>query len=227
MGGYHDLVSAYVDGNARHLAKLLAEMTGTLRADGNWGLARRLEGRLAYRAVRRVAAVYSVVGADVLEKKLQAGVDVNVAPGDGDDGGGAVGRRGTEDLLTGMALGDAGDALLADPFVVRLDHAAGAVSFVAPRDAASADDDDPSWEVDLSRRLASCVALAERVRDLDIGLATSHKYRQHAKKDAMMRGDARASAAAMKLQPRGGGGGGSGTSVADIGQGPMDLGVDW
>jgi len=223
LGSYHDLVSTYISGNARNNAKLLNEMTDLLHIDGNWGLAKHLGGRLAYRAVRKVASVYSVVCVDVLERKMQEEASLGSSGG---VGGEVVGKHGVEDLLMGMAACDAKDALLADPFVARMDHSTGTVSFLDRYD--DGDDDESSeeedshekWmEADLSRRLESCISLAERVRDLDISLTTSPKYQQHAMKQMMMKGDSRASAMVQQQQ--------GGSSVADIGHGPMDIGVDW
>lgn len=207
LGCYHDLVSAYVRGNADHYAKLLSEMTGLLRSDGNWGLAKRLEGRLrVYRTIRKVASVYSVVGADVLEGKMQ------------EAGASEVDRRGIEDVLMGMVRCDAGDPLLVDPFVARMDQSTGMVSFLDDVDEFYDDEkEERRMEADLSARLKSCIALAERVRNLDIALTTSPKYQQYAMKEMMMKGD-RGSSAMAKLQ---------GSSVGDIGHGPMDIGVDW
>ena len=205
LGGYHDLVSAYIKGNASHYARLLTEMTDLLHSDGNWELAKRLEGRLlVYRTIRRVASVYSVVGMDVLEGKMQ------------EVGAGEVGMRGIEDLLMGMAGHDAGDPLLADPFVARADQSTGMVSFLDDvDDDESVEDHGERLDADLSDRLRSCIALAERVRDLDIALTTSPKYQQHAMKEMMMKGDRFAN-----TKPQG-------SSVADIGHGPMDIGADW
>jgi hypothetical protein len=205
LGGYYDLVSAYIKGNASHYVKLLTEMTDLLHSDGNWELAKRLEGRLlVYRTIRRVASVYSVVGADVLEGKIQ---EVGV---------GEVGRRGIEDLLMGMARRDAGDLLLVDPFFARVDHSTGMVSFLDDvNDDDHGDDEGGRMDADLSARLRSCIALAERVRNMDIALTTSPKYQQHAMKEMMMKSDR---TTITKLQ---------GSSVADIGHGPMDIGADW
>ena len=203
LGGYHDLVSAYINGNAKHYARLLTEMSDLLHSDGNWELAKRLEGRLlVYRTIRRVASVYSVVGADVLEGKMQ------------EVGAGEVGRRGIEDLLMGMAGRDAGDPLLADPFVARADQSTGMISFLDDVED-HGECEGTRMDADLSARLRSCIALAERVRDLDIALTTSPKYQQHAMKEMMMKGDRFVN---TKLQ---------GSSVADIGHGPMDIGADW
>ncbi|KAL9186023.1 hypothetical protein ACHAXT_005261 [Thalassiosira profunda] len=217
LGSYHDLVSTYISGNASHYAKLLAEMNELLHADGNWGLAKRLEGRIAYRAVRQVASVYSVVGTDMLEAKL-AEVCSNLTDS---GGGGEMGKRGVEDLLLGMAAGDAKDPLLADPFVAKIDHSTGTVSFREDDDDFSDDDSrGMQIEADLADRLQSCIALAERVRDLDVALTTSAGYRRHVAKEAMVRGSAAAAGAAK------GQGGEVGASVADIPPGPMDIG-DW
>ncbi|KAL3792711.1 hypothetical protein ACHAW5_005816 [Stephanodiscus triporus] len=179
LGSYHDLVSAYVRGNADHYAKLLSEMTGLLRSDGNWGLAKRLEGRLrVYRTIRKVASVYSVVGVDVLEVKMQ------------EAGASEVDRHGIEDVLMGMLRCDAGDPLLVDPFVARMDQSTGMVSFLDDVDESfDIEDEERRMEADLSARLQSCIALAERVRDLDIALTTSPKYQQYAMKEMMMKGD--------------------------------------
>lgn len=221
LGCYHDLVSTYISGNAHNFAKLLTEMAELLRVDGNWGLAKRLEGRLAHRAVRKVALVYSVVGVDVLERKMQEEANFNLPVAAVEDE--AVGRHRVEDLLMGMAACDARDALLEDPFVVRMDHSTGTVSFLHHDDDDESSDEEDShdkWmEADLSHRLESCISLAERVRDLDISLTTSPKYQQYALKQTMIKGDSRMSG--MMQQQQGG------SSVADIGQGPMDIGVDW
>ena len=214
LGSYHDLISTYISGNASHYAKLLSEMNELLHVDGNWGLAHQLMGRLAYRAVREVASIYSVAGLEMVEGKM-AEVCSELASSSG--GGGEVGKRGVEDVLMGMMSCDAKDALLVDPFVAKIDHSTGMVSFLDHGDDDESSDEE--WmEADLSNRLQSCIALAERVRDLDIGLTTSPKYQQYALKQMMMKGDSNRASAAMK-----------GTSVADIGHGsgPMDVGVDW
>jgi len=204
LGRYHELVSTYISGNANHYATLLTEMTGLLRADGNWGLAKRLEGRLVYRAVRQKASVYSVTRMGALEETLQ-----KVSSSLGSTGG-EIGTRRIEDLLMGMTACDWDDPLVADPFVAKMDHSTNMVSF---------QDEDPSnhkvanekLEKDLSNRLASCVKLAERVRQLDIGLTTAAKYQQHAMKQNMLRNKVDI----QSLQ--------QGQGVADLGHGAMDI----
>jgi hypothetical protein len=63
LGGYHDLVPACIKGNASHYAKLLTEMMDLLQSDGNWELAKTLEGPLmVYHTIRRVALVYWSLG---------------------------------------------------------------------------------------------------------------------------------------------------------------------
>jgi hypothetical protein len=208
LGRYHELVSTYISGNANHYATLLTEMTGLLRADGNWGLAKRLEGRLVYRAVRQKASVYSVTRMGALQETLQ-----KVCSSLGSTGG-EIGIRRIEDLLMGMTACDWDDPLVADPFVAKMDHSINMVSF---------QDEDPSnhkiandkLEKDLSNRLASCVKIAERVRQLDIGLTTAPKYQHHAMKQNMLRkGDV------QSLQ--------QGQGVADLGHGAMDISSsDW
>lgn len=203
LGRYHELVSTYISGNASHYATLLTEMTALLRTDGNWGLAKRLEGRLVYRAVRKKASVYSVTRMSDLEEALQ-----NVSSSLGSTSGGEIGTRRIEDLLMGMAACDWEDPLVADPFVAKMDHSTSMVSF---------QDDDPGnhsaaneeLEKDLAHRLSSCVALAERIRQLDIGLTTTTKYQQHEKKQNMMRKDLQSLA--------------QGQGVADLGQHAMDI----
>ena len=187
LGSYHDLVSTYIWGNNRHYAKLLAEMTDLLHLDGNWGLAKQLEGRLLrYRSIRKFASVYSVLGLHQLEMKMQR-----------DTSEGEFGNRGIEDLLMGMAACDTKDPLVVDPFFTRIDQSTGMVAFL--------DDDDDAvnnlMEADLSTRLQSCMALAERVRDLDIVFTTSPKYLQHSVKETMTKG-------------------------GDL-SGAMDTGIDW
>ena len=203
LGKYHELVSAYVRGNAHHYARVLNGMAGLLRSEGNWDLAKRLDGRLrVYRTIRNVSSVYSVVGADVLERKVRVACAC-----------GEVGRRRIEDVLMGMARCDAGVTLLVDPFVARMDQSTGMIAF--PDDGCD-DADGGRMEADLSSRLRSCIALAERVRELDIGLTTSPKYRQHAMREMTTKGE-RGSSITAKMM---------GSSVADIGHGPMDIG-DW
>lgn len=205
LGRYHDLVSAYVSGKTDQYVKLLTEMTDLLYTDGNWELGKQLERRLlVYRSIRKVALVYSVVGVDVLEGSS----DITRA--------GEVGKRGIEDILMGMTRSDSGDPLLFDPFVARMDHSTNMVSFLDDDDDDN-DDYTRRMDADLSARLQSCIALAQRVRDLDIALTTSPKYQQLVMKESMMRGD-RGSSAMAKLQ---------GASVADIGDGTMDVGGDW
>jgi hypothetical protein len=185
-------------------------MTDLLHVDGNWELAKQLESRLLmYRSIRKVASVYSVLGLDALEAKMQHA----------DSGVGEVlGNRGLEDMLIGMAACDAKDPLIVDPFFARIDQSTSMVAFL--------DDDDDAvddWlDADLSTRLQSCVALAERVRDLDIAFTTSPKYLQHSVKEMMTKGDLSASTAMLRQHGQQGG-----SSVADIGHGPMDMGMDW
>jgi hypothetical protein len=210
LGSYNDLVSAYITGKINHFAKQMTEMTDLLHMDGNWDLVKRLESRLlVYRSIRKVASVYSVVGINVLE----GSPDIARA--------GEVSKRGIEDILMGMTRCDE-NTLLVDPFVARLDQSTGMVSFLDVDDEllVDVDDDDDKrkrrMDSDLSSRLYSCIALAQRVRDLDIALTTSPKYQQHASREFMMRGD-RGLSAMSKLQ---------GASVADIGDG-MDIGGEW
>jgi len=205
LGSYHELVSTYISGNAANYTKLLTEMMELLYTDGNWGLAKQLEGRLlAYRNIRKVASVYSVVGVDVLEKNMQEM-----------GSSGEVGKHGIEDLLIGMAATDAKDPLLIDPFVARIDHSTGMVSFLDQNEDESDDEceDEALMETDLSNRLQSCIALAERVRDLDITLSTSTKYQRMKNKGS------RGTSEMLH-------GAGAGASVADIGMsddGPLDI----
>ena len=212
LGRYHDLVSTYISGNSSHYATLLAEMSTLLHEDGNWGLARRLEGRLAYRAVRQVASVYSVVGIDSLEMKMQDLCSNLGSTGD------EMRARAVEDALMGMSACDWDDPLVADPFVAKIDQLTGMVSFQDVDECGDEfnddlDDLDEKWlEYDLSKRLDSCITLAERVRDLDIGLTTSQRYQLQTSKETMMRGDS-----SMR----------QGQGVADIGHGPMDIGMEW
>lgn len=204
LGRYHELVSTYISGNANHYATLLAEMTGLLRADGNWGLAKRLEGRLVYREVRHKASVYSVTRMYALEETLQ-----KACSSLGSTGGGEIGTRRIEDLLMGMAACDWEDPLVADPFVARMDHSTNMVSF-QDEDTSNHKAANEELEKDLSDRLASCVALAERVRQLDIGLTTAPKYQQHAmKQNTLRKGDMQQS-----------------QGVADLGHGAMEIGSD-
>lgn len=206
LGRYHDLISTYISGNANHYATLLTEMAALLSADGNWGLAKRLEGRLAYRAIRQVASVYSVVEVGVLEKKMQ-----EVCSNLGMMAVGELGTRALEDVLMGMVANDWDDALVADPFIATVDQSTGTVSF---QDCDFTNNDnvlsDELWmEYDLSKRMESCISLAERVRDLDITLTTSTKYQQQMMKDKMSFGES-----SMKQDQQG---------VADIGR--MDVAV--
>lgn len=205
LGRYHELVSTYISGNANHCATLLTEMSELLRNDGNWGLAKRLEGRLVYRAVRQKASVYSVTRMVALEETLQKVCsDLGLT-------GGEIGTRRSEDLLMGMMACDWEDPLVADPFVATMDHSSNMVSF-QDDDTRNHEAANEELEKDLSNRLASCVALAERVRTLDIGLSTAPKYQQHANKQKMLsrKGD--------MMQGHG---------VADIGHGAMDISADW
>ena len=204
LGRYHELVSTYISGNANHYATLLTEMTGVLRADGNWGLAKRLEGRLVYRAVRQKASVYSVTRMGALEETLQK-VCSNLGLTAGE-----IGTRRIEDLLMGMMACDWEDPLVADPFVAKMDHSSNMVSF-QDDDSSNHDAANEKLEKDLSNRLASCVALAERVRTLDISLAPKHAMKQ---KMLLRKGDN------LNLQHD------VGQGVADLGHGAMDIPFD-
>ncbi|KAL7463909.1 hypothetical protein ACHAXS_004287 [Conticribra weissflogii] len=211
LGRYHDLVSTYISGNASHYATLMAEMEMLLKYDGNWGLAKRLEGRIAYRAVHQVATVYSVIAANELGKKLQ-----EVCSSLGSSGDEMKGRA-VEDALMGMTSCDWDDPLVADPFSAKIDQLTGMVSFMLEDNLGDSDydgdDTDEQWlECDLSKRLDSCIALAERVRGLDINMTTSMKYQQHVCKEKLMKGD-------NSIR--------QGQGVADIGNQPMDIGMDW
>ena len=176
LGRYHKLVSTYISGNAKHYATVLTGMMDLLRIDGNLGLAKRLEGRLVYRAVRQKASVYSVTRTSALEATLR-----DVCSNLGSTAGGEMAPRLVEDLVMSMTALDWDDHLVADPFVAKLDHSTNMVSFL---------DEDPNrhnsanvkLEKDLVGRLASCTALANRVRHLDIALTKSSKYKMHAMK---------------------------------------------
>lgn len=205
LGQYHDLVSTYITGISSHYAKLLVEMKGLLVADGNWDLAKRLEGRLAYRAVREVASTYSVIGINYLNKTI------------GDSCGAPIqdmisSRNKVEDALAGMMFCDWEDVLVSDPFYAKIDQKLGVTTFVEDNtDATAREGEDNRWlEYDLSKRMDACIDLAERVRDLDIKLTSSQKYQQQSAK--------------WEVKPdvptnQGQGG--------DLGHSPMDVGADW
>ena len=173
LGRYHDLVSTYVSGNSSHYATLLEEMKESLLAEGNWELAKRLEGRLAYRSVREVASVYSVVGMEALEHKVRESCGASVQEVMGC-------RRRVEDCLVGMAGADWEDVLVTDPFFAKMDQQKNVVAFVeSDSDAMINEEEEEMYlECDLSKRMESCIGLAERVRDLDIMLSTSMRYQQ-------------------------------------------------
>ncbi|EJK72458.1 hypothetical protein THAOC_06010, partial [Thalassiosira oceanica] len=159
-------------------------------------------------AVRRVASVYSVAGLDALSGRL-SDLIAEMGGSASSGAGHAVGVAGVEDLVLGMAAADSSDPLVVDPFAARVDQSTGTVAFALYED----DDDGDEWDsasADLASRLGSCVALAQRVRDLDVRLSTSPAYQRHAVREAAIRGDARAAA----------------SSVADLGGGPgaMDIG---
>ena len=206
LGQYHDLVSTYVTGISSHYATLLVEMHDLLVSDENWDLAKLLEGRLAYRAIRGVASTYSAIGIDSLEKLVKdiCGTPVQETMGS---------RNRVEDTLSGLAAFDLEDVLVSDPFYARIDQKLGVVSFVEDdTNAIEREEEEKQWlEYDLSKRMESCIGLAERVRDLDIQLSTSTKYQQQtAKWD--LKGES-----SMR----------QGQGVADVGSSPMDVGADW
>jgi hypothetical protein len=98
------------------------EMRDLLNLDGNEELTKWLEGQLlVYCTILGVALVYLVIGADVLEGKIQ------------EAGMGEVGRCGMEDLLMGMARRNALDPLLVDPFIVRGPQAWSSSSMMSTR----------------------------------------------------------------------------------------------
>ncbi|KAL3803162.1 hypothetical protein HJC23_003437 [Cyclotella cryptica] len=206
LGRYHDLVSTYISGNASHYATLLLEMHDSLVEEENWELAKRLEGRLVYRAVRELASVYAVVGMDALERKVRekCGASVQELMG---------ARRRVEDALMGMAGSDWEDVLISDPFYAHMDQLTNIVGFVEEdSDAIANQETEEQWlEHDLSKRMESCIVLAERVRDLDIQLTTSTKY-QH----QIAKWEVKADASTKQ-----------GQGVSDLGHAPMDVGVDF
>jgi hypothetical protein len=144
--------------------------------------------------------VYSAIGLDAIEVKMQ----------DAGSCGQVLGDRSLEDLVMGMAACDAKDPLIVDPFFARINQSTGMVAFL--------DDDVDNWlDTDLSARLQSCMALAERVRDMDIAFTTSPKYLQYSVKETMARSDLSAPSAMTRQQ---------GGSVADFLQGEIDMRMD-
>lgn len=206
LGQYHDLVSTYVTGISSHFATLLVEMHDLLVFDENWELAKFLEGRLVYRAIRGVASTYSVIGIDSLEKLVRdiCGTPVQETMGS---------RNRVEDTLSGMAAFDWENVLVSDPFYARIDQKSGVVSFVEDdTNAVEREEEEKQWlEYDLSKRMESCIGLAERVRDLDIQLSTSSKFQQQAAKWDL-KGES-----SMR----------QGQGIADVRNSPMDVGADW
>ena len=206
LGQYHDLVSTYITGNPSHFASLLVEMQGALKSDGNWEVAKQLEGRLAYRAVKGMTSTYSVIGICSLEQQIRdiCGASVKDIMGS---------RKRSEDALAGMAMCDWEDVYVSDPFYASIDQKTGVINFEENEaDAIAKEEEEAQWlEYDLSGRMATCIGLAERVRELDIQLTTSTKYQQHAAKWEIKHD------VSMK-QAQG---------IADAGSSPMDVGADW
>ena len=206
LGQYHDLVSTYITGNPSHFASLLLEMRDGLRSDGNWEVAKYLEGRLVYRAVKGITTTYSVIGMCSLEKQIRdiCGASVKDIMGS---------RKRAEDALAGMALCDWEDVFVSDPFFARMDQKTGVVNFEENEaDAVAKEEEDAQWlEYDLSGRMATCIDLAERVRELDVQFTTSSKYQHHAAK-----WDIKHDVSMTQAQ-----------GIADADSSPMDVGADW
>ena len=195
LGQYDHLVLAFCVGDTNRLKATVKSMSEILEMDGNLGLANCLKLEMRRAAVRRAAQVY---GATSLEKAAEeVGLDGR--------------REDAEVLISGMVAGDLaslGTTVMGVPFEARIDQEMRTVRF-GPYDDELEDQEDDFLDRDLlMERMGACATLAERIRDLDVNIATSNRYQQIA-----MKGEAQSAAVAARAGSKGDSGP---KSVADL-----------
>jgi len=224
LGRYHDIVVAYLNDNAEHLDFILDDTAELLAYDGNLGLAKRVKDSIAWRNVAKTASVYEVVA---LEKIGSTTTETKI----GDIG---EKRKKAEDLLLEILSEGKADC----SFGVKIDQESGVVYFPREGDG-SWDDDDEDMDRDeddeqlegMASRVKECMALAQRIRELDTALTASNRYQTLVIRDRTAKGLAtvggKASGGGSSTATEAGGAslsGGSGPrGVAELGRsGPMD-----
>lgn len=146
---YYDLIKSFCQGDGEQFKKVAHENASTLQADGNIGICKRLETDLLHRQVYHLSRIYSVVPLHQLSVQLQMPPD--------------------QVRVVLLQLSEKG-------MVIELDANDGMVSFP------DKDVHGKNGRTDRSQQLEShteqIIALAERIRQLDVAVATDPRY-QH------------------------------------------------
>lgn len=127
-----------------------------LQQDGNLGMFKRLIPIARWRKLRVLSKVYDVIPLEKLAKQL--GLDQSQC----------------KEFLAQVGLKQSAGSTRV-PIEMSIDEEAEVIYF-----------DVDEKEEDLSGKIEQCMALAKRVKDLDIAMATSHNYRSNLAKSAML-----------------------------------------
>jgi len=160
MSLYRQVINKFVKNDLQDVLSLTLENGDTvqqvLQMDGNLGMFKRLIPIARWRKLRALSKVYDVIPMEKLAKQL--GLD----------------QAKCKEFLAQAGLKQSASHTRV-PIEMSIDDEAEVIYF-----------DIDEKEEDLSGKIEQCMALAKRVKDLDIAIATSHKYRSNLAKSALL-----------------------------------------
>ena len=160
MSLYLQVIKKFVKNDLQDVLTLRLEngdsVQQVLQMDGNLGMFKRLIPIARWRKLRVLSKVYDVIPMEKLAKQL--GLD----------------QTKCREFLTQAGLKQSA-SITRVPIEMSIDDEAEVIYF-----------DIDEKEEDLSGKIEQCMALAKRVKDLDIAKATSHKYRSNLAKSALL-----------------------------------------
>ena len=185
---YDELVIAFAALNCKEVDRLVLHHNMVWTEDGNLGLVKRVQALMKQRKVRKYSKIYEAVPLDKLQTLLGDGDDVNFD------------SNSIESLLMQFALQQesiaSGSSPLSQmPIDFSIDQEKEEVYFYLDGECG---EDEDQGEIDrierenvqeeLSKRITTCMKLAERVTNLDIAVAVSGKYQAAVIKDKATKG---------------------------------------
>ena len=155
-------LSDYLNVDVNATSTINQMMSNTFHSDGNVGMIKRLIPTMMWRRLRTIGKIYNVIPLVKLSAKL------------------CLSELDCIQFLIQVALRqDADESNIRVPIEFTVDEQAGVIYF---------DEEGSGGEQKIENNIEKCMALAKRVKDLDIALASSSKYQVNVLKSAVEKG---------------------------------------
>jgi len=148
---YRNIVMLFVDHklelDREQSAAISSEMREFFEEDGNMGMIKRLVPIMTWRKLRTISKIYQAIPLSKLAIKL------------------GMGETQCSEFLIKVAMKQNGNEWVRAPIELTIDEESRVVYF-----------DVEEKEEDLEKKIGQCMDLAKRVKQLDVGLASTPKY---------------------------------------------------